>query len=561
MTLRKKVFVFAGVSFLLLLIALIVAIPYLVDVDRHRPRIEAFIEEQTGKPATIGRLTLTVFPTLSIRVDDFVLGNPEGFPKGDFFRATRIYSELDRDALWDRRVIIRSLEINDPVISLLSTAQGKWNFENPPSPAAPAGPAAPGSQPAAAADSSEPAFTLGVIERVSITGGQVTAAKLVSATEAAPSYFEAANLATELVQVNLNAFTAPQSAALSPAPPATVIPSERSESRNLHFYSLLPVAYAQDTEPQPAASGTLTADSLRFGSFEVSSVTTRIRLFPREVSLDDLNFGLYQGRAAGGLSFDFSGRNPAYAVAAKLTGVNMASLLESFPSARGKMTGTMDGDIELNGVVTNSPDPLAGASGTGQLSIRDGNLPSLNLNQNLMQLARFTRLGPAEGDPSSFSSIAADFNIANQRIVTQQLHVVGNGVEITAAGSIAIAGAGNLGYEGVANVAAGDNPVGSLIANLSGATFADGKLSFPFTLTGTLDTPNFRLKSATPANTLRGIQRLLGGSQQPPAEGQPESQTQEGQTQPRPSPGDFVRGLTDIFGGRQPAQQPAQPTQ
>jgi len=87
MTLRKKVFVPAVVAFLLLLIMLIVATPFLVDVDRHRPRIAAYIEEQTGKPAQIGRLTLTIFPTLSVRVDGFVLGNPEGFPDGDFFRA------------------------------------------------------------------------------------------------------------------------------------------------------------------------------------------------------------------------------------------------------------------------------------------------------------------------------------------------------------------------------------------------------------------------------------------------------------------------------------------
>ena len=157
----------------------------------------------------------------------------------------------------------------------------------------------------------------------------------------------------------------------------------------------------------------------------------------------------------------------------------------------------MDGTFELNGVVTDSPGPLAGASGAGQLSIRDGTLPTLDLNRNLMRLARFTQLGPVAGDPSSFSRIESDFNIANQRITTEQLHVVGNGVEITAAGSIALAGAGNVGYEGTAKVDAGNNEVGNLIASLSGATFADGKLSFPFTLTGTLENPNFRLRSAT----------------------------------------------------------------
>ncbi len=487
MTLRKKVFVFAGVAFLLLLITLIVAIPFLVDVDRHRPRIAAYVEEQTGKPVQIGRLTLTIFPTVSVRVDDFVLGNPEGFPEGDFFHASRIYAELDLGELLRRRIGIQALGISDPVISLLSDTRGKWNFENPETPSEPAAQSA--SPTESEGESSGPAFTLGVIERVSITGGRVTAAKLVSPTEAAPGYFEAADLAAELVQVNLNSFT----------------DTEYTESRL-------------------AASGTLAADSMRFGAFAVSSVATRIRLFPRQVSLDDLNFGLYQGDASGGLSFDFSGRDPSYAVAARLTGVDIAGLLQAFPGARGKMTGIMDGSIELNGIVTDSPDPLAGASGIGQLSIRDGNLPTLALNRNLLRLARFTQLGPAAGDLSSFSAIESDFNIANQRITTEQLHVVGNGVEITAVGSIALAGAGNIAYEGTANVAAGNNELSNLIASLSGATFADGKLSFPFTLTGTLENPNFRLRSTTPANILRGLRNLVGGAQQPAA-------VEEGQTQ------------------------------
>ena len=244
MTLRKKVFVFAGVAFLLLLMALIVAVPFLVDVDRHRPRIAAYIEEQTGKPARIGRLTLTIFPTLSVRVDDFVLGNPEGFPEGDFLRASRIYAELGLIELLRGRIGIQALEISDPVISLLSNTRGKWNFENPETPAEPS------AQSASPSDSegepSEPAFTLGVIERIAITGGQLTAAKLVSPTETAPSYFEATNLAAELAQVDLNSF--------------------------------MDTEY---TELRLAASGAFTSESLRFGAFAVSSVAARIRLFPR----------------------------------------------------------------------------------------------------------------------------------------------------------------------------------------------------------------------------------------------------------------------------------------
>jgi hypothetical protein len=95
--------------------------------------------------------------------------------------------------------------------------------------------------------------------------------------------------------------------------------------------------------------------------------------------------------------------------------------------------------------------------------------------------------------------------------------------------------------------------VSNLIANLSGATFADGKLTFPFTLAGTLEKPNFRLKSTGGAAPLQGLQNLLGGQQQPA--------TTEGQAQPA-SPGDVVRGITGLFRRRQPAPTPTQqPTQ
>ncbi len=101
----------------------------LIDVDRYRPRVIAHIREETGKPAEIGRLTLTLFPTLSIRVDDFALGNPGAFPRGHVLKVRRIYAELDRDALWNRQILIKSLKLNDPVVHLLSDARGRWNFD------------------------------------------------------------------------------------------------------------------------------------------------------------------------------------------------------------------------------------------------------------------------------------------------------------------------------------------------------------------------------------------------------------------------------------------------
>ena len=119
----KKIGLGILIVFVVVIIGLAVAIPLLINIDRYRPQVIAHIQEETGKPAEIGRLALTIFPTLSIRVDDFALGNPPGFPKGYLVKTRRIYAVVDRGALWNRQVIIKSLELDEPVIRLLSAGR------------------------------------------------------------------------------------------------------------------------------------------------------------------------------------------------------------------------------------------------------------------------------------------------------------------------------------------------------------------------------------------------------------------------------------------------------
>lgn len=526
MTRGKKIALGVLIFFAVIVLAAVILVPILIDVDRYRPRVVEHIEKETGKPASIAKLTLTVFPTLSIRVDEFSLGNPQGFPKGHFLTAKRLYAEVDRSALWDRRVVVTSLELDEPVIQMLSDSRGRWNFENPPKPA--------GEKKGAANE--KPFLTLGVISKVAVSGGQMSVASLLASGKPGPAYFQARDVSISLEQVDLNAFIESASA------PA-IAPRENSI-----FASLLdpPPVHAAG-EKQPAAQGEFRARSLQFGQLQATSVRTRLRLFPKEIFLDDLVFDLADGRATGNLVFNFAGRNARYAVDAKISGVNVAKMLEAFPDARGKMSGTMDGSIKLNGQILSSPDPLAGMRGTGDLKITDGQLPSLQLNKNLMTLARLSNLGPAEGDPSSFKSITADLVIANQRIASQKVLLIGNGVEVDAAGSVGLAGAGSLDYQGTAKVLAGETPVTNIVAQLSGATYAEGKLNFPFVLTGTLEQPQFRVTSATGRQALTGLQQLLAR----PQEGETAT---EGQPTEQQSPEELVKGITGLFRKKQTSE-------
>jgi uncharacterized protein involved in outer membrane biogenesis len=533
MSTGKKIALGIVIFFALLLVGLAIVVRLLLDVDRYRAQVVALLRDETGKPAQIGRLALTLFPTLALRVDDFALGNPAGFPEGNFLKVHRIRAELDVGALWDRQILIKSLQLDQPLLNLLSDPRGRWNFENAPKPRSLK----------TASEQDKPLFSLDVISRVYIEGAQLTAANVLPSGRPGPAFFAARGLSGQLQHVDLNALAGSSSAA--PAP-------ETIHSSQVALTGwLTSIGYAAAPRPTPAAEGPLKAESLNFGTLQLTEVKTRLRLFPRQVYFDDLSFSLYGGRATGALAVDLAGANPRYNAHAQLGGVDVARLLAAFPGARGKMTGKMDGNLKLSGEVTHSPDPLAGMQGAGQVNVLNGQLPSLQLNRNLMLLARLSNLGPASGDPSSFSSLSADLNIANDRISSNKIRLVGNGVDVDGSGSVALAGAGSLDYQGVAKIVAGQSAISNLLQGLVGATAEGGKLSFPFNIAGTLASPRFLLRSTGRASQLGALQNPPSGKA-----GQ-QATTQPGQTPQQPA--DLLQGLEGLFKKKKQAQ-PQQPS-
>jgi uncharacterized protein involved in outer membrane biogenesis len=449
---RKKLFLGILVFLIVALVVIVVVVPRVTDVDRYRPQVAAFIEIQFGRRATIGHLALTVFPRLAIRADDFALKNPPGFPPGDFIRARRIYAVVDAASLWRHQVAITSLDLEGPEISLLSDLRGKWNSGDPPSPGDPA-PDPPGDK---------PLFTLGTISDVKISKGNLSIANLLPSGLAGPAFVEAMGITSQLRRFDLNA--------------------------------LAEGAQSQNPQGSLVTEGSLEVNSLEVTNLVMTRVKSSFRLFAQQVLLDGLEFRCYDGRGGGELAFAFGPSNTHYRTQASLSGVNVTKLLDAFPDVRGKMTGVLDGHVSLEGEVSHSPDPLTGMGGAGQVTIRTGRLPTLQLDANLLQLFRVAKMGPSSGDPYAFSSIAVNFTIAGNRIQTTKGNIVGNGVQIDAAGSLGLAGDGSLDYQGVARLAASDNALTSVLGGLTGATLKGGKMLLPFSLSGTLKNPQFTLK-------------------------------------------------------------------
>jgi uncharacterized protein involved in outer membrane biogenesis len=232
------------------LVALITLARVLVNLDRYRPEVISYLHEKTGLPVEIGRLTLALSPSLSIRVDDLGLRNPPIFPAGYFLRAPRAYVPIDTGALLHRRIVIKSLTLENPIINLISDPDGLWNFENP--------------TPSRA--SSSPSFS-GVISRVDILDGRLLVSNLIDPSDApGPILFEARNISSILHHVDLGAFMDPSSSSV-------------------------------------AAQGDLKADSLRFAAIQATNVQSKLRLMAKQVFFADSSLEAYGERSTGNLIF------------------------------------------------------------------------------------------------------------------------------------------------------------------------------------------------------------------------------------------------------------------
>jgi uncharacterized protein involved in outer membrane biogenesis len=417
------------------LLALIFVVPALIRVDRYRPQVIAYLQTKTGKQVEIGRLALTLFP-VSIHIDDFGVKNPPLFPPGYIVKVTRIDAELSVGALLHRQVVIKSLILQDPVLNLTSDPDGPWNFENP------------------QAKASESTFPLGVISSVQIKRGQLIASNLLPSDAAGPIFFEAHEISGELKQVNLVGIINPASSSMD-------------------------------------GQGDLQAGLLRFGSVEVRNLDSKIRLEARHANFTDVKAEVYGGSAAGELSFDLSGKNASFKTNVRLSGVNLAQLLAAFPNGGGKMTGKMEGDVKLAGEIAHTQRPLAGIHGAGHVTVRNGQVPSLKLNANLMKLAHFNDLGPAKNDPSSFNLITTDLELADQRISSRVIDIDGYGVDVDGSGSVSVSGTDDLNYRGLAEITSKQSFLTNTVARFSGAALKDGKLQFPFRIGGTINNPVF----------------------------------------------------------------------
>lgn len=135
-----KILKIVGIVIAVIIVAAL-ALPFLIDVNTFRPEIQSELTTALGRQVTVGNLHLSLLAG-SVGADDVSIADDPVFSKQAFVSAKSLDVGVEMVPLiFSKSLHVTELVLNQPQVSLLKNASGRWNFSSLGSKSAPAAPA------------------------------------------------------------------------------------------------------------------------------------------------------------------------------------------------------------------------------------------------------------------------------------------------------------------------------------------------------------------------------------------------------------------------------------
>jgi len=129
MNINKRTLRIVGIVVAVLLVILI-AIPFLIDVNSFRPKIEAEVSQALGRKVTLGNLSLSIL-TGNVGVDNISIADDPAFSKSPFVTAKSLKVGVEiLPLIFSKEINVTGIALDSPQINLWKAASGTWNFSS-----------------------------------------------------------------------------------------------------------------------------------------------------------------------------------------------------------------------------------------------------------------------------------------------------------------------------------------------------------------------------------------------------------------------------------------------
>ncbi|MBZ5652402.1 MAG: AsmA family protein [Acidobacteriia bacterium] len=127
------------------LLLIVIALPFLINVNSFRPKLESALTEALGREVKVGNLSLSILSG-SVSAEDLSIADDPAFSKDPFIRAKSLKVGVEvMPLIFSKALHVTDITLDRPEIALLRDAGGKWNFsslgsKSTPTPKAASGP-------------------------------------------------------------------------------------------------------------------------------------------------------------------------------------------------------------------------------------------------------------------------------------------------------------------------------------------------------------------------------------------------------------------------------------
>jgi AsmA protein len=122
---RRLIIVVVGILALLVIVAL--ALPFLIDANQFKPRVEAEATKALGREVKVGNLSLSIFSG-GVKAENLTIAENPAYGKGPFLTAKGMAIGVEiMPLITSRKLNVQSFTIDQPEVTLIHGTNGKWN--------------------------------------------------------------------------------------------------------------------------------------------------------------------------------------------------------------------------------------------------------------------------------------------------------------------------------------------------------------------------------------------------------------------------------------------------
>jgi AsmA protein len=524
---RRRILQIAGIAVAIIVVVL-VAIPFLVDVNSFRPKLESELSSALGRQVKVGNLSLSIMSG-TVSADDLSIADDPAFGAAPFVTTKRFKAGVElKPLIFDKALHITEVKLEEPQIILISAKNGTWNFSS-------IGGKSANTKPS---DSSTPEMS---VARLIVSNGKLLLAKVNSKEK--PQVFDKVNIeVTNLSPTSKFPFSLtallPGGGDLSVQGKAGPLDANNAAATPVEAsvkVSKLDLAASGFVDPstgvagmadfdgtlnsdgkQAKTTGTLTATNLKLAPKGIPSTRSVSVKYAADHNLETQAGKLTQGditmgKALAHLTGGYQTAGSVPTLDMKLDGQGMSvDELEAMLPALGIV---LPSGSQLKGGTLSVSDSIVGPADklviTGPVRLSNTRLAGFNLGSKLAAVSALSGKQTGGAD-TSIQNLNANVRVAPEgtRADGINLTIPAMGV-VTGAGTVSPSGA--LDFKMIANLSGGAITSVTQVAGLGGN---GGGSRVPFAITGTTSDPKFvpDIKGVAGSMVTNALTKQLGGS-------------------------------------------------